>query len=83
MTDQAQNMIHALRKNRQDTLDIEKLVDDRIDDLAKWIAENASECADQAHLNEGAPERAYWHHGYLSALRDLQRLLRGERSSLN
>lgn len=58
-------------------------IDDRIDGLAKWLAENAPECSDQAHLDEGTRERAYWHYGYLTALRDLRELLHGNRSSLN
>jgi hypothetical protein len=48
----------------------------RIDRLTAWLSENAPYCgADQAHLDEDTPERAYWHYGYLVALRDVQRLL--------
>jgi hypothetical protein len=61
----------------------DQAIDNRIDGLAEWIAENAPECNEQAHLDEGTRERAYWHHGYLTALRDLRELLRGSRSSLN
>lgn len=73
----------ALRKPKAE-LTLEEAVHDRIEGLSSWLRENAPECAtDQTHLDEGAPERAYWHHGYLTALRDLEALLRGERKSLN
>jgi hypothetical protein len=28
------------------------------------------------HLDEGTPERAYWHAGYLTAMRDVLRMIR-------
>jgi hypothetical protein len=83
MKDQAQNMTNALRKPRHGALSVDQAIEDRINSLTEWLAENAPECAEQTHLDEGSPERAYWHHGYLIALRDLQALLRGQRSSLN
>lgn len=47
----------------------------RIDVLAQWLHDNAPCCfADQRHLDADTPERAYWHYGYLVALRDVQRL---------
>ena len=47
----------------------------RIADLTEWLRENAPYIVDaQKHLDEGTTERAYWHYGYLSALRDLQAL---------
>jgi hypothetical protein len=48
----------------------------RVADLASWLAQNASYCEiEQKHLNEGAVEQAYWHYGYLSALRDVVSML--------
>jgi hypothetical protein len=58
-------------------------IDDRIDRLAEWLAANAPECIEQAHLDDGTRERAYWHYGYLTALRDMRELLRGNRNFPN
>lgn len=50
-------------------------IDRRIDDLTAWLKENAPDVfVEQRHLQEGTPERAYWHHGYLMALRDVTSL---------
>jgi hypothetical protein len=54
---------------------IDQAIDERIDGLTDWIAENAPECKEQAHLDGGTRERAYWHCGYLAALRDLRALM--------
>ena len=44
----------------------------RADGLADWIRDNAPYiAADQKHLDENTPERAYWHYGYMVALRDV------------
>ena len=44
---------------------------DKVAALTEWLDTHAPECAtDQAHIKEGSRERAYWHHGYLTALRD-------------
>lgn len=52
------------------SIDISKL-EKRRDDIAAWLAENCPYVvADQKHLDENSPERAYWHYGYLVALRD-------------
>jgi hypothetical protein len=38
------------------------LIERRIKNLSQWLEKNAAECtSDQAHLNEGSIERAYWH----------------------
>lgn len=43
----------------------------RANGLRRWLKENAPACAkEQRHLDEGTAERAYWHYGYLCALRD-------------
>ena len=53
-----------------------KLVERR-DGQRKWLEENHPEVADdQHHLDEGSPERAYWHAGSMSALTDAIELLR-------
>jgi hypothetical protein len=47
-------------------------IEGRIRELTQWIAENARACeSEQRHLDEGSMERAYWHYGYLCALRDV------------
>lgn len=52
------------------------LIAQRIDGLTEWLAENAPYGAgDQKHLDEHSVERAYWHYGYLMALKDMKRLL--------
>ena len=45
----------------------------RIKATESWLHQNAAFCFDeQVHLDEGTRERAYWHHGYLLALRDVR-----------
>ena len=61
---------------------LEDSLDERIEALARWLADNAPHLdKEQAHLDADTRERAYWHHGYLCALRDtrefLKRQLRG------
>ena len=56
--------------------DARDLIQQRIDGIAAWLAENAPACAaEQKHLDADTPERQYWHYGYLVALRDIQKLL--------
>lgn len=56
----------------------------RISTLSEWLLENGSACDDeQAHLNEGTPERVYWHYGYLVALKDVLGLLKSTSKSLD
>ena len=44
--------------------------------IKDWLDENAPYIAgDQKHLDDGTVERAYWHYGYLVALRDVRSLL--------
>jgi hypothetical protein len=44
----------------------------RAEELTRWLADKASYCmATQKHLEEGSIEQAYWHYGYLCALRDV------------
>ena len=59
------------------------LVKEREIALNDWLAEHAPECCEgQRHLDDGADERAYWHYGYLVALRDVLALLEGNASTL-
>lgn len=42
------------------------------DAIREWLDEAAPLAAvEQRHLDEGSPERAYWHHGYQAALTDV------------
>ena len=48
----------------------------RAADLTEWLRENAPEVSeDQRHLDQGSAESAYWHYGYLMALRDMRRII--------
>lgn len=48
----------------------------RAAELERWIRDEAPYAsADQRHLDEHTPERAYWHLGYLAALRDVISLM--------
>jgi hypothetical protein len=67
----------AVRDRPTALADLSETIDRRIDGLAEWVAEHASMFEIQAHLDDGEPERAYWHCGYLTALRDLRALLKG------
>ena len=59
-------------------------LEQRVAELQKWLQESAPECfSDQTQLDEGTPERSYWHYGYLVALRDVLALLSGQRRSLH
>ncbi len=44
----------------------------RVDELTRWLADRAPYCdAEQKHLDDGSVEQAYWHYGYVCALRDV------------
>jgi hypothetical protein len=63
---------------------LDEALEKRIADLTAWLREIAPECDHkQRHLDDGTVERAYWHYGYLMALRDLRDLIGHRRSSLN
>lgn len=54
----------------------------RAENLTSWLKENAPQCfREQKHLDAGSAERAYWHYGYLSALRDIITLISDPRSN--
>jgi len=49
----------------------------KADAIGRWLREHAPYCeASHKHLEEGTVERAFWHFGYVSALRDFLRLFR-------
>jgi hypothetical protein len=53
-----------------------RALEKRADDLSAWLRENAPESlTEQRHLDEGTQERAYWHYGYMVALRDVLKFL--------
>jgi hypothetical protein len=55
----------------------------RRDNIREWLEEEAPYTdVDQRHLDAHTPERAYWHHGYQAALRDIMAMLalEGERN---
>ena len=48
----------------------------RRDGIRQWLDDEALYTdADQRHLDQNTPERAYWHHGYQAALDDVIALL--------
>jgi hypothetical protein len=48
----------------------------RRDSIREWLEEEAPYTdVDQRHLDAHTPERAYWHHGYQSALQDIMALI--------
>ena len=60
---------------------LDDVIETRARDIATWLTQAAPFCDhEQKHLDEGTTERAYWHHGYLMALRDLQSALKLRRS---
>jgi len=53
-------------------------ISQRVAELTSWLAQNAPHCETaQKHLDEATAERAYWHYGYLSALRDVVSMING------
>jgi hypothetical protein len=49
-----------------------KIISDKISGMTRWLAENAPYCETlQKHLDGGTVEQAYWHYGYLCALKDV------------
>lgn len=57
----------------------------RADGIDRWLETNEGHnCKDvQAHLDEGTAERAYWHFGYMMALRDVLRLAEEPPNTVN
>ena len=45
--------------------------------IRSWLKTNHPKVfKEQKHLDEGSIERAYWHYGYLVALRDMTNLIK-------
>ncbi|HWB44310.1 MAG TPA: hypothetical protein VG900_02635 [Hyphomicrobiaceae bacterium] len=61
------------------------LLELRRDNILSWLDDEAPyTAADQKHLDQDTPERAYWHYGYQAALTDVIELLtRAEQKSGN
>lgn len=50
-------------------------MEQRAEFLATWLKDNHPEVfADQRHLDEKTVEAAYWHYGYLLAMRDVLKI---------
>jgi hypothetical protein len=61
-----------------------EMLEQRIAALGAWLGSHAPACGrEQAHLDEGSRERAYWHYGYLMALRDVLDVVSGRRDTLH
>jgi len=57
--------------------DVADSLQKRIDGIEAWLSEIGSSCQiEQRHCEEGTVERAYWHYGYMVALRDALDLLK-------
>jgi hypothetical protein len=55
------------------------LIEERSRELALWLdRESPYVQFDQRHLDAGSPHQAYWHLGYLAALRDALDLIKAE-----
>ena len=54
-------------------------IEERVSELQNWILHNAPECmSEKQQFVEGSKERAYWAHGYMTALADVLRLIARE-----
>ena len=59
-------------------------LDDRIKGLKDWLIEQDPNCfKEQKHLDEGTPERIYWHYGELMTLIDLRKGLDSPHSKIS
>jgi hypothetical protein len=57
--------------------DVADSLQKRADAIDAWLSEIGTSCkVEQRHCEEGTVERAYWHYGYMVALRDALDLLR-------
>jgi hypothetical protein len=70
-------MLRVMVKN-----DISSVIAERIRHLGTWLDDEAPYVQfDQRHLDAGTPERAYWHLGYRTALRDALALIKSDTES--
>lgn len=59
--------------------DLLSRLDKRVEGITEWLGDEAPYVmADQKHLTENTPERAYWHYGYMIAIQDVLRAIRKE-----
>ena len=57
-------------------------IEKRVRDLREWLQKNApASLTEQKHLDEGTQERAYWHYGYMVALKDILSFLTDSESA--
>lgn len=71
MTREASQAAGAVRQQS-----LEDVLDSRRQDIAEWLSLNAPNCQEeQRHLDAESDERAYWHYGYMIAMRDVLALL--------
>ena len=62
-------------KNGNMDMELVSVLEVRRDNLAEWLKSHPECEVDQRHLDAGTDERAYWHFGYLMAIRDVLALL--------
>lgn len=54
---------------------------ERIDDTFEFLSKDHPEIFhEQKHLDAGTIERAYWHYGYMAALRDIERQMKEKKN---
>lgn len=57
---------------------LEALLKKRQNEIEKFLMKDHIEVfAEQKHLDRGSVERAYWHYGYLAAMRDIINRMEG------
>lgn len=61
---------------------VEKLTK-RLSEIEEFLRDNREILEPQKHVDLFSSERAYWHAGYASALRDVLKALQGTRSPFN
>jgi len=60
---------------------LEGVLQERLDGIDRTGSAKPRE--DQRHLDQGTDERAYWHHGYASALKDILQILQSTGAPVN
>jgi hypothetical protein len=61
--------------------DARQKIEKRRQELEDFISLYPEVVEPQTHLDEGTPERIYWHYGYFMACRDILKLLRSDSPS--
>lgn len=64
-------------------IDIIERMAERLSEIDEFLRENHATLESQKHLELFSAERAYWHAGYASALKDILKALQGTRSPFN